>query len=156
ERRPHARATYPHYRLAETRPGPAGFGLEPFTSGARASSTSRAPQTRRNVRVAPPHWPAPQAGARHWAAGRQRGTRASASGPLLSSASAKPIGEGRGSDRIGVKASTSSRLDCRRPPEMAIRRGSSCAVLALLALASVAAVSADVFFQEKFEGELAP
>ncbi|KAF7008453.1 hypothetical protein CFC21_023199 [Triticum aestivum] len=34
---------------------------------------------------------------------------------------------------------------------MAIRRGSSCAVLALLALASVAAVSADVFFQEKFE-----
>uniref|UniRef100_A0A453DD29 Calreticulin n=1 Tax=Aegilops tauschii subsp. strangulata TaxID=200361 RepID=A0A453DD29_AEGTS len=97
------------------------------------------------------HWPAPQAGARHWAAGRQRGTRASASGPLLSSASAKPIGEGRGSDRIGVKASTSSRLDCRRPPEMAIRRGSSCAVLALLALASVAAVSADVFFQEKFE-----
>ncbi|KAF7012135.1 hypothetical protein CFC21_026360 [Triticum aestivum] len=34
---------------------------------------------------------------------------------------------------------------------MAIRRGPSCAVLALLALASVAAVSADVFFQEKFE-----
>lgn len=38
---------------------------------------------------------------------------------------------------------------------MAIRRGSSCAVLALLALASVAAVTADVFFQDKFEGELA-
>ncbi|KAF7004744.1 hypothetical protein CFC21_019927 [Triticum aestivum] len=34
---------------------------------------------------------------------------------------------------------------------MAIRRGPSCAALALLALASVAAVSADVFFQEKFE-----
>ncbi|KAK8457447.1 hypothetical protein SEVIR_3G188000v4 [Setaria viridis] len=34
---------------------------------------------------------------------------------------------------------------------MAIRRGSSCAVAALLALASVAAVAGEVFFQEKFE-----
>jgi hypothetical protein len=36
---------------------------------------------------------------------------------------------------------------------MAIRRGSSYAAVALLALASVAAVAGEVFFQEKFEGD---
>jgi calreticulin len=36
---------------------------------------------------------------------------------------------------------------------MAIRRGPSYAVAALLALASVAAVAGEVFFQEKFEGD---
>jgi calreticulin len=36
---------------------------------------------------------------------------------------------------------------------MAVRSGSSYAAAALLALASVASVAGEVFFQEKFEGD---